>query len=505
MAFSIGNPLRVPSKLHYGNSSPHQEGSIRSDCDARPNVTRSQRSIVDSSASSRASSTNRRILANAIVISTLTIAVKAAGAAKVIVSGHLFGVGDHLDAYLIAFTIPSFLGDVFAGALNPVLIPAFIQSYERESESAALSLYANTLYLSLVTFSAAAVLLVLCASPILKILASGFSPPKLALAKDLLTYMAAILPLSALSVIWRSMLNAYYRFALAAAAPIATPLVTIAVVIGAASRAGISALALGTTLGSLVEVTVLALWIRRLRMPLFPRWKQDRGRVRDLFRQYRPVIVTNMVLGGSTMVDQVMATMLGSGSVSILNFGTRVPGVLLAIGPMALSTALFPRLSRISARRQWSDLRRLLRTYLLLSATLTIPVSIALAWFSEPLVRVVFERGAFTAADTHSVAAVQAFSLLQLPLAVMLALLVRTVASLRLNGLLIKTAGITIVMNAGFNYVLMRRIGVAGIALSTTIVQALSLALVAVIVFRCLDNTVLTHRHHAPDFKTDGD
>jgi putative peptidoglycan lipid II flippase len=209
-------------------------------------------------------------------------------------------------------------------------------------------------------------------------------------------------------------------------------------------------------------------------------------------------------MGGSGIVDQTMAAMLGAGSVSALNFGTRVSGVLLAVGPVALSTALFPRLSAMSARAEWRRLRSMLRGYLLLGAAVTVPAACALAWFSEPIARVVFERGAFVSRDTRVVAAVQAFSFLQLPLSVGLALLMRAVASLRANAVLIKISVLALCANVALNYFLMQRMGVAGIALSTTAVHSLLLIAAGAIVFRRLGSLVLTEGKRSNNVALDG-
>jgi putative peptidoglycan lipid II flippase len=436
---------------------------------------------------------------NAIAISASTAAVKAAAAAKVIVSGQFFGAGDALDAYLIAFLIPSFLGDVFAGALNPAFIPAFIEAGERKGPEHAVALYASVLYRSIALFSIGALVILAFSSPLLGLIASGFPPAKVALSRTLLGYMAALLPLTAVSVIWRSVLNAHHRFAMAAIAPVMTPMVTIAAVIVGTRQFGVAALAAGTTLGATAELAALFAALRRSNLPAFPRLRWSSDDVSRVFQQYCPIVVSSAVMGGSGIVDQTMAAMLGAGSVSALNFGTRVSGVLIAVGPVALSTALFPRLSAMAARAEWRGLRSMLGRYLLLAAVVTVPLACALAWFSEPIARIVFERGAFVPRDTQVVAAVQAFSFLQLPLTVALALLLRAVASLRDNAVLIKVSVLALFANAALDYILMRRMGVAGIALSSTAVHLLLLTLAGAIVFRRLRSLVLSEGKHSND------
>jgi len=95
-----------------------------------------------------------------------------------------------------------------------------------------------------------------------------------------------------------------------------------------------------------------------------------------------------------------------------------------------------------------------------------------------------FHRGAFGEADTKAVAVVQACSLLQLPVATAFAIVTRLVASLRANQLLLPCAVFSLVANDVLDYVLMRRYGVAGVALATTVAWTLTLALLSYVLFR---------------------
>ena len=88
-------------------------------------------------------------------------------------------------------------------------------------------------------------------------------------------------------------------------------------------------------------------------------------------------------------------------------------------------------------------------------------------YFSVPIVRIIFQRGAFSIADTYLVARVQFWSLLLVPVSMLLALVVRLVSSLKYNELLLRMAILSLIANIALDYLLMQRMGVAGIALST--------------------------------------
>ncbi len=432
---------------------------------------------------------HRNIIADTVTIGVLTTLVKAMGAVKTVITARYFGRSDQLDAYLMAFLIPSFVGDVLAGAITQAFLPVLVEVRESKRSEDAQRVYGSVLWGSLLFLSVIGVAVALFTGILLHWIASGFTAAKIALTSDMLLIMLPIVPLSALNVTWRTLLNAEERFAVAALAPVLTPITTIVFVILFGQRWGIYSMASGTMVGATLEILLLAGAVRAAGNVVFPRWSRPGAASRKVFLQYVPVASSNVIMGGSSVVDQMMAALLGSGSVSALNYGTRLIGVILAVGPAALGTAILPRLSRLTAAGNWAGFRRMVRTYSILSIAVTLPATAMLVYFSEPLVRLFFERGAFTSVDTKVVTLVQAFSLLQIPFSVLLALLVRVVSSLKKNWLLLNVALVSLIANVVFDLVLMRTYGVAGIALSTTAVHAIAVVYVGALILRSVRQT----------------
>lgn len=425
-----------------------------------------------------------KLLTDAVIVGALTVFVKLAGAAKVVVSAHVFGAGDQFDAFVIAFLIPSFLGEVLAGSLTASFIPTIIETREHQGENAAHQLYSSILVAATLLLTAVAIVTALGSGIIVRLLGSGFSPEKARLTQLLFLAMVPVIPLSAISVTWRAVLNSTERFAAAAGVPVLTPLISIALLSIARHTLGAYALALGATLGTLSEVAFLAVALRlhgiRL-LPARPRWSQP---ARQVLTQYIPMTMGSIMLTGSNLVDQTMAAMLAVGSVSALNFGTRVTGVIVAVGPTALSTAILPRFSKMTALADWPALRGAVKKYALLSLVLSIPATALCMIFSEPIVRIIFQRGAFSVSDTLLVARVQFWSLLLVPVTMLLALVVRLVSSLKANELLLPMAILSLLANIVLDYIFMQRMGVAGIALATPLVALLSLAFLSFLLSR---------------------
>ncbi len=425
-----------------------------------------------------------KVLNDAALVGAFTVLVKLAGAAKVVASAHFFGAGDQVDAFLIAFVIPTFLGEVLAGSLTSALIPTLIHVREREGEDAAHGLSSTILIGAVAVLLCVAAIAGAGSGVVVRLLGSGFSAEKAHLTRMLFLCMTPVIPLAGISIIWRSVLNSKEKFAAAACVPVVTPLLSIAILILAGHALGAFSLALGATIGSLTEVILLSAALRvhgiRIR-PVAPKWTQP---ARLVVTQYIPMAVGSVMLSGSNVIDQTMAAMLPAGSVSALNYGTRVAGVIQAVGPMALSTAILPRLSRMTAVDDRHGLRQTLKSYGLLSLALSIPTTLLLMYFSGPVVRVIFQRGVFSTADADVVTQVQRWSLLQVPISMILALLVRLVSSLKLNELLLRMAVVSVAANFALDYVLMRRMGVAGIALATPFVSLLSTGFLAFLLWR---------------------
>ena len=120
--------------------------------------------------------------------------------------------------------------------------------------------------------------------------------------------------------------------------------------------------------------------------------------LRTVMAQYAPMVAGAFLMSSTVLVDQAMAAMLESGSVATLNYANKVVATLLGIGAMALGTAVLPHFSRMVAAEEWTGVRHTLKTYTRLILMVSIPLTILLFLFSETIIKLLFERGAFSAA-----------------------------------------------------------------------------------------------------------
>ncbi len=423
----------------------------------------------------REKSTNHRIFSAIITVGGFTFAVKLATVVKELLVARQFGTGDDLDAFLIAFLLPSYAINVVVGSLNSALIPTYIQVREYEGRDAAQQLLSNIMFWSIALLTVISAIMVLTSSITLPILGSGFGVEKLTLTRSLFFILMPVLIISGLSSTWTAVLNAGERFALAAFAPVMPPIVMVAVLLLAGKFWGIHALASGMVGGFILQGVLLAWGLKKQRISLVPRRHVFDRAAKQVLSRYAPLVAGTFLMGGTDLVNQSMAAALGPGSVAALNYGNKVINLILSIGTMALGSAVLPYFSKMIAAGDWEELIHTLKTYSRLILVVVIPLTFLVIVFSKPIVQVIFERGAFTGSDTLLVSRIQAMYALQIPFYILGVMAVRLIFAAGKNSFLIIIYFICLVANIFLNLLFTKLMGVAGIALSTSCVYLLSL------------------------------
>ena len=421
-----------------------------------------------------ADSLNRKIFRTAVVVGSFTLLVKAGATAKELLVARTFGRSDALDALLIAYLLPAFVLGLLNGAFATTIIPALVEAREKRGSGAAQQLFSSAMLVNTFVLAATAILLGLLAPLYLPYLGSGFPSPKLELTRQLLYVLLPFVVFGGMAGAVSAVLNALHKFVLPAVVPLLTPLLTILLIAVGAARFGAFVLAAGLTIGSAVEAALLVWLLQRHGISLRVSWAGFTPEIRGLMGQYVPMLAGTFLMSSTGVVDQSMATMLAPGSVAALGYGNKIIALVLAIGASSLSTAIFPYLSGMLARNDWDQCRLTLRKYALMLIVVTVPLTAFLIVFSRPLVGLLYQRGAFTSLDADLVSKVQIAYALQIPFNFCGLLMVRFLSALRRNDVLMYLSGINLVLDIVLNLILMRRWGVAGIALSTSLVYVFS-------------------------------
>lgn len=413
-------------------------------------------------------------------VGALSLAVSIVVFGKELLIAYQFGTSDAIDAFLIAFLLPSLAMNILAGAFQGAFIPEYIHVREQQGKEQAAQLFSNILCLYLFLIIVLSILLVFASPFLIPILGSSFNFEKLALSKSLFLILIPSLLFVGLIKAWGSLLNAEEHFKLSSISPIITHMAAILFLLGLGGVWGIHALAIGTVIGCFLELAVFIYMMRSRGYLLMPKFYALDGSTRRIIHQYMPMIVGSLFMGSTVFIDQAMAAMIGPGSVSALGYGNKGVLFIVGISSIGLSTVILPHFSKQVAMNDWKKVRHTLLAYSRVILVVTVPFTLVLIYFSEAIVKLVFERGAFTNIDTLLVGQVQAFYFPQIPFYILGILGVRLLSALGKNQTLMVISGINLFVNVIGNYILMQYWGLAGIALSTSMVYALSMCLIFV-------------------------
>jgi putative peptidoglycan lipid II flippase len=419
-------------------------------------------------------SVRHKIFSAAAIVGIFTILAQTFGFAKELTVAAWYGTGDDLDAFLIALLVPTFVVNILSGSITAAFLPAFIRTYKEKSLSEAQLLLSGVVFWFMVCCLFITGLLILTLPAYMPVLASGFSFEKQRLTGIILICLMPIVLLKGLSNICAGLLNAFEKFALAAAVPLSISIGIIVFVISFGRVLGIYALAFGTIAGFIIETVVLFIAVMRQGLSLKPRFVSIAGGMRVVTGQFWPKVAGTLLMGSTELVNKGMAAGLLSGSVASLTYGNKIVAVIITLASTAIGTAVLPYFSKMVADKDWQGILCTVRVYLKLIFGLSVPVVAAICFFSEPLVRIVFARGAFTTQDAEVVSSIQTFFAFQIPFYVAGVMVGRLIWSLQANHILMWGGAINLVLNIVLNLWFIHLMGLQGIALSTSCVYGVS-------------------------------
>ena len=420
------------------------------------------------------SADHRGILGATVLIGGFTFGIKLVSLVRDTVVASRLGMSDANDAYITAWLIPGFLSALLASSLVAGLLPVMVEARTKRGDQAARRAYAEVMLISVVALVALMAALYLSGPWLLAHYVPGYGPEKLALTNTLMRIMLPAVGLTGVVTIWTGMLNVENRFGFGAAAPVAIP-ITTALAFILIPHAGAQTLATAFVAGAAIQFALLYVELQRRGIGTPLGWHGGLPETRQTFRLFWPALANDAVFGGLGVVDQAMAATLGHGSNSVLSYGTRLVLPFLGITSAALGTSLFPHFARLVAHDDWEGLRRTVRAYSKLVLAATIPISLGIIVTSTFVVRLLFERGQFTADDTRAVAHVQAIYAIVIPIECLAVMFFRLVLSIRANHLLFYGSLGIFIFNVTADYALKHLFGVDGIVIATVMNQGISL------------------------------
>ncbi len=405
-----------------------------------------------------------RLLRSVLIVASLTLVAKVAGALKELVVAYGFGTAPELGAFIFAAMFPAFLINVISGALQVAFVPRYLAVKAGEGPEQAASLAARFSMLTLMLMA----LVVLVVAPVSYVflgrLASGFDDATLASCRLLLLLLMPTAVVSGVAALWTSLLNAESHFRYTALVPLVTPSCIVAALLVSGRPWAVETLVLGTAIGALIEALLLGRRVRSLGFSPFgrPTFKDETDR--RVLGQFLPAAAANVFMAGSLLVEQTFAATVSAGDVAAYAFGTRLTVVVATVLVTTLSTVLLPHFSKLTAASGISGLSGAIAPVVLGTLAASVPAA-GLFWLaSGAITSLVFQRGNFDAADAELVSSIQAVHGLYIPLYALGMVAVRLVNAMSASRVLMVGSALNLAASVALNAVLVPRVGVVGIA-----------------------------------------
>ena len=412
-------------------------------------------------------------------VGAFTLLSRLLGFVRDIVIANYFGTKGAADAFFMAFRIPNLLRRLTAeGALSAAFIPLFTKTLLKDRAKA--FRLANNVLFHLTLFTTAIVIVgIVFAEPLLKLIAIGFvdDPEKFQLTVSLTRLVFPYLIFVSLAAIMMGILNSMHHFAAPAAAPVMLniSLIVCAIFLRDYFELPVYALAVGILIGGILQLAIQIPFAMKSGFVFSFVFDPRSDLLKKVMLLTLPATLGTAVAEINMFVDTMLASMLQEGSVSYLYYANRLVQFPLGVFAIAISTALLPALSHHAGKNENEKLIETLSAALRGAMFLIIPSTFGLIILREPIIEVLFERGAFDNAATLNTAFALAFYAIGLLAFSGVKLFVSAFYAIGDTKTPVKIAIIAMLINIVLNIILMGPLKHGGLALATALASWVNL------------------------------
>lgn len=432
-----------------------------------------------------------RIARSTAFFSLATAASRIAGLGREIVAAGYYGVSGPMSAFTIAFQVPNLVRALFAdAALQPAFVPIFTEQLEKKNYREAFRLASTLLLLVTVVLGAITALFVLLAPAIMPLFAPGFEGEILDLTVTLSQVLFPILVLLGVSGVVVGILNSYDRFGAFAISPLFWNLTIIATLVFLIplfhGQDRIYAYAIGILAGTVVQLAIVGIDLRNTPFKFEWSFEWRNPDVRRVLLLMLPVTISLGLINFNMLINSLFGSLVSDQSPAAIDKAFRIYQLPQGIFSVAIATVLFPTLARFATRGDYDDLRATMANGMRQILFVLLPAAAAILVLSEPMIRLVYQRGEFTPEQTTLVATALFWFAFSLPTNGVYLLQTRTFFSLQRPWIATGLAGLDLVVSALGALLLYKPFGTGGIVAGTGIGTTAAVVAQAIVLRRQL-------------------
>jgi putative peptidoglycan lipid II flippase len=428
-----------------------------------------------------------RIARNTAIFSVATGISRIAGLVREIVAAGFFGTKGPASAYTIAFQIPNLMSNLFANAaLSAAFVPVFTELLHKGRRREALRLASTLFWIMLIGLGAITAFFILTAGVIMPL----FTGPTFNHALDELTVglsrvLFPVILLLGLNGLLVGILQSYEHFTIPAISPAVWNVVIIVLLVvlrphfhgGYENGDELYALALAVLAATFVQMSMAFGALGRIdfRLQFSIDWHDPR--IRQVFALMLPVTIGLGIVNLDQLINSVFGTLVSKQAPRAIDNAFRIYMLPQGLFSVSVATVLFPTLSRMAADRDAGAMRRAIGIGMRQINLLLVPAATFILVLTTPIVRLVFERGAFNAESTHLVSIALFWFAFSLPFGGINLLLTRAFFAVQRPWIPTRLAAINIVVDIIVSVALYEPFGIAGLIIGTIAANAVMTAL----------------------------
>lgn len=422
----------------------------------------------------------RDIIRKGSVITIITLISRPLGYIREAIQAYLFGATLLVDAFVIAFNFPELVQTLFfSGATSAFLIPVCARYMnDREQYS---TIYSTFINLAVILTLAVSIIFLVLSETIVGLIAPGFALETKGVTRLLFIIMIPVICLHAVLSVMKAFLNAKEHFAAPEMSGIVWNLAFILAALLLKPRFGIYSLAIGVTAGSFLQIVMQLPYLAKLDIRYNMALSLSHPAIGEAKRLFTGALVATSIVPINSFVGRILGSYLPHGEVAALSYAFRIFILPFSLFAVPIYTVVFSKLSKLYHDRDWKGIHSHIDSSLVLLSISLIPCTILLCSVGDSAIKILYERGAFTARDTLMTnRALFGYSvgLLFYALSISLVRVFNSLHDMKTPALV----GITsIAMNAILAAILMAPFRNLGIALSTSIVSLYNFALLYVL------------------------
>ncbi len=357
----------------------------------------------------------RSIGISAGIIFAATLISRFTGFFREVVMAAYFSTSALTDAWLMASVLPNLLFSTINGAISVTVIPLMTQA-DRELSKRSVQNFINELFTAIVLLSIVLIAFGEIFAPLLmRLIAPGFHHQKLALTIAMTRIMIPTILFWGLSGLVVGILQEREEFLYPALSPVAINVVRITSIIVLGHFFSIKGVAMGFLLSVLAQLFVTLPVLKRTGLHLHFRWHFSHPFLGKMVRMAGPFFLTTSVGTVGIIVDRILASSLVTGSIAAQNYSYVLVQIPVGLVISSLTTPIYTRLSQHQSRHDVATYKQLAMKGFRLVVLIIVPITLWFMILAIPIMRLIYQHGAFSNYSTHITASTLLFWSIGLP------------------------------------------------------------------------------------------